>query len=98
MSSQKDSIANERLTQKLRERFGDDKLRVMSIRWYDDKKLGPVVIRLQRTINESAFEDIGFVTVDTELRDIPPEKSCYDEDVLCAVAENFPPEKLRTKS
>lgn len=90
--SQKDSVANESLTQKLRERFNDDKLRVKSICWSYNKKL--IVVKLDRVIHESSFQEMKPVIVDTGFRDIPPEKSCNDEDVLCAIAENFPPEKL----
>ena len=92
---EKDSKANKKLTGLLRDRCGDQNLRVELIRW-DDYDAGTVRVQVQRTLGLSSFMEFPPIIMASRIATDPiVRKSCLDDDVIMAIADNFPCEKLK---
>jgi hypothetical protein len=92
----KDHAANAKLTDILRRKCSNPRLRVMRIRWGGNGPHVEVIVQIDHHID--THEPLGtfVVPIDASLGLRPP-MNCLDDDVVMAVGDSFPCDHLRAR-
>ncbi len=88
MTNQREISANARLTQRLRQKCGEQRLRVMRIRWGDGCTV-EVEVQLDNPTSCTHHPLGTFLVLLNKQLGLAPPKSCFDDEVVDAVGEAF---------